>query len=97
MVEKGDWGRLKAHAFENFKANGRLDSGELTEIINIGCENGHFHDYEKADLINIISTTTRADLDVHMWAKVADLINKFELESDRDAVIEGLPEEPNFI
>lgn len=90
MVEIRDWERLKAQAFESFKTSGRLDARQLSEIINVGCDNGHFHDHEKADLINIISNTTRADLDDHMWAKVADLIHKFELEDDKDAVIEDL-------
>jgi len=94
MVENRDWERLKARAFGSFKVNGRLDAQELSQIINIGCENGHFHDHEKADLINIISNTTRADLDDHMWAKVAELINKFDLEDDKDAVIEDLEDLP---
>jgi len=94
MVENRDWEHLKVRAFESFKVNGRLDSRELSQIINKGCDNGHFHDHEKADLINIISNTTRADLDDHMWAKVAELIHKFELEGDKDAVIEELEELP---
>lgn len=93
MIENRDWERLKAHAFESFKTHGHLDARELTEIINNGCDNCHFDDLEKANLIRIISSTTRADLNDHMWAKVADLINKFELEDDRDAVIEELPDE----
>ena len=94
MVENPDWERLKARAFDKFKSSGRLEAQELSEIITIGCDNGHFHDHEKADLINIISSTTRADLNDYMWAKVAELIHKFELEDDKDAVIEELQEEP---
>lgn len=97
MVENAYWLRLKARAFENFKVNGRLDARELSEVINIGCENGHFDDHEKADLTRIIASTTRADLNDHMWAKVADLIHKFELETDKDAVIADLPDDDDLL
>lgn len=95
MIETPSWELMKQHAFESFKTNGRLDAHELEQIINIGCEDGYFDDQEKSTLINIISNTTRADLDDNMWAKVADLITIFELEDDKDAVIEALPDEPD--
>ena len=97
MVENPDWQRLKKHAFESFRANGYLGARELKEIINCGCDNCHFDDREKADLIKIISSTTRADLSDDMWAKVADLIHKFELEDDKDAVIADMPDEDDLL
>lgn len=95
MIETPDWVLMKRHAFEGFKSNGRLEVDELEQIIKIGGEDGHFDDQEKAILINIIANTTRADLNDHMWARVAELIHKFELEDDRDAVIEDLEDEPD--
>lgn len=95
MVETLGWELMKQHAFESFKSDGRLEAFELEQIINIGCQDGHFDDQERSTLINIISNTTRADLNDDMWAKVADLIHKFELEDDRDAVIEVLLDEPD--
>jgi hypothetical protein len=95
MIETPSWELMKQHAFESFKSNGCLETHELEQIIKIGCEDGQFDDHEKSTLINIISNTTRADLNDDMWAKVADMIHKFELEDDRDAVIEVLLDEPD--
>ena len=94
MIENPDWVLMKQHAFESFISNGRLEAHELEQIINIGCDDGQFDDQEKSVLINIISNTTRADLNDEMWARVAELIHKFELEDDKEAVIEVLPDEP---
>jgi hypothetical protein len=81
---------MKQHAFDAFKASGRLDVHELEQIVEMGCSSGAFDQDEKAVLINIISNMTRADLDDAMWAKVTELIHKFELEEDSDASIESL-------
>lgn len=95
MVKTTSWELMKQHAFESFKSNGRLEAFELEQIINMGCQDGYFNDQEKRMLVNIISNTTRADLNDQMWAKVADLINIFELEDDKDAVIEDIYDEPD--
>lgn len=84
---------MKQHAFEAFQANGKLDVHELEQIVEMGCSNGNFDDQEKIVLINIISNLTRADLHDAMWAKVAELIHKFELD-DSEATIEKLEDEP---
>lgn len=84
---------MKQHAFEAFKNKGRLDVHELEEIIQLGSANGDFDEHEKTVLINIISNLTRADLTNAMWAKVAELIHKFELEHDSEASIEKLEDE----
>jgi len=83
---------MKQHAFEAFQANGKLDVHELEQIVEMGCSNGNFDDQEKIVLINIISNLTRADLNDAMWAKVAELIHKFELD-DSEATIEKLEDE----
>ena len=95
MGNSSNWQEMKQHAFEAFQDRGKLELKELEQIIRIGCEDGEFDDKEKEVLINIISTMTRADLNDVMWAMVAELIIKFELENDRDATIEELedPEE----
>ncbi len=93
MAESSNWERMKQHAFDAFEANGRLDVHELEQIVSIGCSNGEFDQAEKTVLINIISNLTRADLDDVMWAKVTELIHKFELEDDADASIENLEDE----
>ena len=93
MDDNSDWAHMKQRVFEAFKAKGKLDVHELEQIIETGCGNGEFDEHEKAILINIISTMTRADLDDAMWAKVAELIHKFELEDDSDASIENLEDD----
>jgi hypothetical protein len=84
---------MKQHAFEAFQANGKLDVHELEQIVEMGCIDGSFDEQEKTVLINIISNLTRADLNDAMWAKVAELIHKFELD-DSEATIEKLEDEP---
>lgn len=93
MMGGSDWRAMKARAFAAFQSNGRMRAGDLEEIVAIGCRDGDFDDKEKQMLISIIANLTRADLDRVMWEKVADLIKKFELESDNEARIEALPEE----
>ena len=93
MVDNSNWQQMKQHAFEAFKANGRMDVHDLEQIVEMGCSDGQFDEPEKIVLINIISNMTRADLDDAMWAKVAELIHKFELD-DSEATIENLEDEP---
>lgn len=83
---------MKQHAFEAFKANGRIDVHDLEQIVEMGCSDGQFDEQEKVVLISIISNMTRADLDDAMWARVAELIQKFELD-DSEASIEKLEDE----
>jgi hypothetical protein len=59
----------------------------------MGCSDGNFDEQEKTVLVNIISNMTRADLNDAMWAMVAELIHKFELEHDSEATIEKLEDE----
>ena len=84
---------MKQHAFDAFKSNGRIEVHELEQIVEMGCTDGDFDEQERTVLINIISNMTRADLDDAMWAKVAELIHKFELD-DSEATIENLEDEP---
>ena len=84
---------MKQHAFEAFQTNGRMDAADLKQIVKMGCSDGNFDEQEKTVLINIISNMTRADLDDAMWAMVAELIHKFELEHDSEASIEKLEDE----
>lgn len=93
MSKQSDWLAMKQHAFKAFKSDGRMDVHELENIVQIGCVDGEFDDNEKMVLINVISNLTRADMDDAMWAKVDELIHKFELEDDTGASIEELPEE----
>lgn len=93
MVDNSNWQSMKRYAFEAFKSDGRMEVLELEQIIKIGCSDGEFDEQEKTVLINIISNLTRADLDDAMWAKVAELIHKFELEHDSEATIEKLEDE----
>jgi len=97
MLDNSNWEQMKQHAFEAFASNGKLEVHELEQIIEIGCDKGEFDDKEKAVLINIISNMTRADLNDAMWAKVAELIHKFDLEHDSEATIEMLEDEDEFI
>ena len=90
MVTKSSWLEMKRHAFEAFTSDGRMSPSELEQIVKIGCADGDFDEHEKAVLINIISNLTRADLNDAMWAKVDELIHKFELEHDSEASIEQL-------
>ena len=93
MVDNSNWQQMKQHAFDAFKSNGRIEVHELEQIVEMGCTDGDFDEQERTVLINIISNMTRADLDDVMWAKVAELIHKFELD-DSEATIEKLEDEP---
>jgi len=84
---------MKQHAFEIFRRDGRMSVQELENIIDIGCEDGGFDEEEKGVLINIISSLTRADMSEAMWAKLDELIHKFELADDAEASIEHLDDE----
>ena len=93
MTDNSDWQKMKQEAFVAFTAGGRMDVSELEQIVEIGCGDGVFDENEKSVLINIIANMTRADLDDAMWAKVDELINKFELHHDSEAVIEEFVDE----
>ena len=97
MVVKSNWQEMKQHAFEVFTSEGRMNAQDLEKIVEIGCSDGNFDEHEKTVLINVISNLTRADLTDDMWAKVDELINKFELGHDDEASIEHLdePDEPS--
>jgi len=93
MVTNSDWREMKRRAFDVFKYEGRMSVPDLEQIVNIGCADGDFDEYEKEVLINIISNLTRADMNDAMWLKIDELIHKFELHDDSEAFIEHLPEE----
>jgi hypothetical protein len=93
MVTKSSWKEMKQHAFEAFITDGRMSPQELQQIVEIGCADGNFDEQEKIVLINIISNLTRADLTDDMWAKIDELIHKFELDHDSEASIEHLDDE----
>ncbi len=93
MVNTSGWQEMKRHAFEAFSNDGRMSVQELEKIVEIGCADGDFDEQEKTVLINIISNLTRVDLNDAMWAKVDELIHKFELHHDSDASIEHLDDE----
>ena len=93
MVNESDWQEMKRHAFEAFSNDGRMSVQELEKIVEIGCADGSFDEHEKSVLINIISNLTRVDLNDEMWARVDELIHKFELHHDSDASIENLDDD----
>jgi len=95
MVVESNWQEMKQLAFEAYSQEGRMDVQILEQIVDIGCADGDFDDAEKIVLINIISNLTRADMSDAMWAKVDELIHKFELAHDAEASIENLDEEDN--
>lgn len=97
MVISSDWKEMKQHAFEVFKSDGKVSADELEAIVQIGCADGEFDEHEKLVLINIISNLTRADIDDAMWAKIDELIHKFELEHDSEAKIEHLDDQQDVI
>jgi len=93
MVDDSTWKTMKQHAFEAYASEGRMDVHVLEKLVEIGCANGEFDDNEKAVLINVIASLTRADMHDAMWAKVDELIHKFELGHDDEATMEHLAEE----
>jgi len=95
VVNKSDWQAMKQHAFKAFSSDGRMSVQELESIVKIGCADGEFDEHEKTVLINIISNLTRADMSDAMWAKIDELIHKFELHHDSEASIEHLDDEPD--
>jgi hypothetical protein len=97
MGEKSSWKDMKRHAFEAFGRDGKLRVSELEEIVDIGCADGDFDEQEKAVLISIISTLTGAEMSNAMWIKIDELIHKFDLHLDSEAVIEHLDDEDDFL
>lgn len=93
MADDSTWREMKQHAFDAYANDGRMDVHELEKIVEIGCTNGGFNEHEKAVLINVIANLTRADMNDAMWAKVDELIHKFDLGHDADASIENLEDE----
>jgi hypothetical protein len=93
MVSKSDWKDMKRHAFESFSSEGRMSVSELQQIVEIGCADGEFDEHEKTVLINVITNLTRAEMNDEMWAKVDELIHKFDLHHDSEATIEHLDDE----
>jgi hypothetical protein len=93
MTNSSDWLEMKRQAFLTYANDGRMSVNALEQIVNIGCADGEFDEQEKAVLINVISNLTRADMNDEMWAKVDELIHKFELGDDSEASIESLDDE----
>ena len=93
MAEDSNWQEVKRQAFEAYAKKGSMDADELGEVIEGGCAGDGFDEHEKIVLIQIISSLTRADLSDAMWARVDELINKFDLGHDSDATIERLEDE----
>ena len=93
MVDNTAWKEMKQHAFEAYASEGRMDVHVLEKLVELGCNDGGFDDDEKAVLINVIASLTRADMHDAMWAKVDELIHKFELAHDSDASIEHIAED----
>ena len=93
MVDGTTWKEMKQHAFEAYTNEGRMDVHVLEELIKIGCSNGQFDDNEKSVLINVIASLTRADMHDAMWAKVDEMIQKFDLGHDSEATMEHVAEE----
>jgi hypothetical protein len=93
MISESNWQRMKQHAFEAFARDGKVSVRELDKIVEIGCSDGDFDEHEKAVLINVISNLTRADMSAEMWAKIDELIHKFELGHDSEASIEHLEDD----
>ena len=92
MVMESNWQRMQARAFEALNRDGGLSVEELEEIVDVACADGVFDDQEKAVLIEIISSLTSADMSDAMWAKVDELIRKYDL-TDSEATIEDLNDE----
>lgn len=93
MVDDTTWKDMKQHAFEAYATEGRMDVHDLEKIVEVGCADGGFDDNEKAVLINIIANLTLADMSAAMWAKVDELIQRFDLGHDDDATMEHVAEE----
>ena len=93
MVDDTTWKDMKQHAFETYATEGRMDVHALEKIVEPCCADGGFDDNEKAVLINIIASLTRADMSDAMWAKVDELIHQFDLGHDNEATMEHVAEE----
>ena len=93
MTNYSNWLDMKRQAFLAFANDGRMSVTDLQQIVDIGCADGEFDELEKSVLINVISNLTRADLSNDMWAKVDELIHKFELGDDNEAIIEDLDDQ----
>lgn len=93
MVMESNWRKMKARAFEAYSRDGGISVQDLDEIVAIACADGDLDDQERAVLINIISNLTSADMSDAMWAKVEELVDRFDLGHDSKATIENLDDE----
>jgi hypothetical protein len=93
MVNDTTWKEMKQHAFEAYARDGRMDVRVLEQMVELGRADGEFNDNEKMVMINVIASLTRADMNDAMWAKVDELIHKFELAHDSEASIEHIAED----
>jgi hypothetical protein len=93
MVIESNWQKMKAHAFDVISRDGGMSVAELEKVVDIGYADGELDKYEKVVLINVISNLTRVDMNDAMWAKVEELIERFDLQLDSEATIENLDDE----
>ena len=93
MSNNSGWQDMKRQAFLAFARDCKMSVGALEQLVMTGCTDGEFDEQEKAVLVNVISNLTRADMNDEMWAKVDELIQRFELGDDSEASIEYLDDE----
>lgn len=93
MVIESNWQKMKAHASNAISRDGGMSVAELEKVVDIGYADGELDKYEKVVLINVISNLTRVDMNDAMWAKVEELIERFDLQLDSEATIENLDDE----
>ena len=63
-----------------FTNDGRLDVGELDQIVKIALADGVVDDEEKKVLKNIIYNLTSKDLTSEMWNRVEQLVAHYRLD-----------------
>lgn len=95
MVSESNWKEMQARVLEALNREGGTSVKELDEIVAIARSDGEFDDQERAVLIDFIASLTGADMSAAMWARVEELIEKYDLHDDSEATIESLDEETN--
>lgn len=75
-----DAGKMITSAIESIRRDGRLDAGELDEVVRIALADGTLDSEEKRALKDIIFALDSTDLIPRLCARVEALVKQFSLD-----------------
>lgn len=76
-----DANQMIFRSIECIRADGRLNTAALDEVVRIALADGVVDDSERQALKNIIFALNSKDLTPRLWARVEELVKRFQLDS----------------